>query len=99
MTLNETTDDYEIREDSDLTPGEKETMIRFSKTDGMATVYSESGGIMRRLMNHPEADVHPDRVMDGTVVAVRGEVPIGCLKIMANERKNGGHSTVVSYPQ
>ena len=97
MTESKTTDD--IREDPELTPTEKETMIRFSKTDGMATVYSESGGIMRRLMNHPEADVHPDRTIDGTVVAVRGEVPIGCLKVMANERKNGGQSEVVSYPQ
>jgi hypothetical protein len=93
----------------DLAPEEKETIIRFSKRDDRAHIFSEQRGVVGRLLRHPEADVgrvtladgsrveNPD-VLDGTdtVVGIEATVPVGTLKVQETPRKAGGLAAVVS---
>lgn len=100
-----------VREDPDLQPLEKETIIRFAKPDGEAHVYTESGGITRRLLKHPEFRavelrvntngawghrVAPADYSGGDVTGVKGFIPVGTLKILARSRSTSGHASVVS---
>lgn len=98
MTDTDTADtDFDVAEDSGLTAGEKETIIRFANDEDDASVFSEEHGIMKRLLDHPEADVEPDRRSDdGTVCAVRGAVPVDILKIGSTPRTTGSKSDVVA---
>lgn len=100
-----------VREDPDLQPIEKETIISFAKIDGEAHVYTESGGIIRRLLKHPEfravelrvnvdgawgRRVAPADYSGGEVTGVKGYIPVGTLKIQARSRSNSTHASVVS---
>ena len=86
----------DIREDPALAPEEKQTMYTRTKVDDGFHVYSEEGGVMRRLLSHPEADVEPDRVADGNIVAVRGTIPNSLQKILKNSRKDNSAAETVT---
>lgn len=105
-----TTVDDLVREDPALLPEEKETTIRFGKDEDRATVFTPEAGLMRRLLNHPEFEVHGILLEAGgevesveqlhadedAVVGVRGSVPVGALKVSARSRSTSGHASVVS---
>jgi hypothetical protein len=46
-----------VREDRELTPGEKEVSITFSKEDDTARVFSAIEGVSRRLLAHDLVEV------------------------------------------
>lgn len=100
-----------VREDTDLTPGEKETSLGFTKRDDHARVYTAEAGLARRLLAHPEVrvvgvtvddegdrrrEVDIEAVDDETIVGVRCDVPIGAVKIGLSVRASGGHADVVT---
>lgn len=87
----------------------KETIIRFDKVGERATVYSEHRGVVSRLLRHVEAEaeaitlqngavVEDDTLLseDDTVIAYRGTVPIGALKILKTPRDSSRPSGVVT---
>ena len=98
MSNNNSPEDsgIDVKEDPDLSSMEKETVIRFANDEDKATVFSESNGIMRRLLQHPHADVTTERTVEGKTVAVRGEIPIDMLKITSTPRSSGSRSDIVS---
>lgn len=85
-----------VREDPALSPEEKQTMYTRTKVDNGFNVYSEEGAIMRRLLSHPEANVEPDRVVDGNIVAIRGTIPNSLQKILGNSRKDNSPAETVT---
>ena len=99
-----------VREDPELTPQEKETTLRFTKDEDTVHVYTEEAGIGRRLLAHPSAriegvtvvdnDVRPtvsvDEVNGRDIVAVRGSLPVGGLKVRRTSRETDEHAPVVS---
>jgi hypothetical protein len=101
-----------VREDAALGPMEKETTFRFAKDEGRATVFTYEAGLTRRLLAHPEfnvdhlvradgAPVESVEAFDATadeIVAVKGTIPIGCLKVRASSRSTPRHSMVVTHP-
>lgn len=102
MSNNEAPEDSDefdlsnVREDPDLAPEEKQTMYTRTKVDDGFNVYSEEGGVMRRLLPHPEADVEPDRVVDGNIVAVKGTIPNSLHKVLGNSRKDNSPAETVT---
>jgi hypothetical protein len=101
----------EVREDPDLAPAEKETTVRFAKDQDRASVYTAESGMTRRLLRHPEFEVEEVTTLSGerfdsvqqlhadeAVVAVRGYVPVGALKVSACTRSTSGHASVVARP-
>lgn len=100
-----------VKEDSDLTPAEKETSINFTKTEDRARVFTAEAGLMRRLLQHSEfqvghvvtesrARVESVAELDATntaIVGVKGTIPVGALKIQRTARASSGHASVISY--
>jgi hypothetical protein len=99
-----------VEEDKVLTPVEKETTIRFSKVDDHATVYTEEGGLIRRLLQHPHFEIDslrgttadawgkeiaPNDFEEGSITGVRGTIPIEALVFQTSLRKTSQHSAVV----
>jgi hypothetical protein len=100
-----------VAEDRKLTPQEKETILRFAKCDDRVFVYTEEGGIMRRLLQHPEfqlkslrvttedswgKQVVPDDFDEGSITGVDGWIPIGVLSLNTSSRTTSQHADVVS---
>lgn len=112
-----------VAEDPRLEPIEKETNIGFTK-DGFPTtaatqfdqdvarVFTEEGGISRRLLQHPHFTADCIRVNDslgdarsiepgnfdgGKITAVGGYIPVGTIKIKKRRRSAAGHSSMVAY--
>lgn len=99
-------------EDPELTPAERETLFRFSRAGDRVKFYTAERGIGRRLLAHPAATVDEvtlrrsdrhrpavplEEVEEGDeVVAVRGTLPIGVLKIRHKTRTGDGHAQVVT---
>lgn len=88
-----------VREDPELDRESKTTSINFYKDDDRAIVFSDEAGIIRRLLQHPEAEpniTHMNINEDTEIHSYYGTIPTSCLKIMATPRKNSGHASVVS---
>lgn len=51
-----------VRECSDLSPMEKETLFRFAKDEDIALVFTERNAMISRLLLHPEFEVLELRV-------------------------------------
>lgn len=96
MTEDPDFDLSNVREDPALAPEEKQTMYTRTKVDDGYNVYSEEGGVMRRLLPHPEADVEPDRVVDGNIVAVKGTIPNSLHKVMEKPRKDNSSAETIT---
>jgi hypothetical protein len=99
-----------VEEDTSLTSVEKETTIRFSKSDDCASVYTEEAGLMRRLLRHPhfETDtlrvntddavgkqVAPNDFEKGSITGVDGNIPIEALVLQTSLRETSQHSALV----
>jgi hypothetical protein len=99
-----------VREDPRLTPQEKETTFRFAKDEDRVAIYTDEAGIGRRLLAHPSARIEGVTVVDEDVrptvsvgevngrdiVAVRGRLPVGALKVGLTPRETSEHAPVVS---
>lgn len=99
------------RDDSQLTPAEKETTFRFARDQDRVEFYTAEAGLGRRLIAHPASVVdgavvedegaRPTRAPedvepDDQVVGVLGSLPIGALSIKTDTRENDQHAAVVS---
>jgi len=99
-----------VAEDRRLEPVEKETLFRFDKTEDRISVYTEEGGLMRRLLQHPEfrleslrvvteeswgEHVDPDDFDEGSITGVDGWVPIGVLSLKTSSRSISQHAAIV----
>lgn len=99
-----------VREDTDLSPAEKETLVRFDKTTDDAWVYTAEAGLARRLLAHPEAEilflvtvdggrrpnVRPEAYDGEEVVGVEARLPIACLLVKSRPRATDQHAQVIS---
>jgi len=99
-----------VGEDTDLSPAERETTLRFSRGDDSAVLFTAERGLGRRLLQHPEVetrgivvargDARPEiqpEAWDGErVVGVRCTLPLGCLLVRRDGREYGGHSDIVT---
>jgi len=94
MTVDLTPDN--VTEDNDLCQAEKETNIWFDKTTNDAEVFTREGGIMRRLLQHPEFVVTDYNEKDGEIVGLKGQIPIACLSFGSTPRKQTGHANIVT---
>jgi hypothetical protein len=99
-----------VEEDASLSSVEKETIIRFSKSDDRASVYTEEAGLMRRLLRHPHVEVDTVRVNTddavgrrvapndferGWITGVGGSIPIESLVLQTSLRETSQHSAIV----
>lgn len=84
----------DVAEDPELTPTEKETTIRFAKDEDRLTIHSEQTAVVRWLLDHPEFREQRRRVEGGTVHAVTGRLPVGCLKLSGSSRQANTPSSV-----
>jgi hypothetical protein len=99
-----------VEEDSTLSSVEKETTLRFSKADCQASVYTEEGGLMRRLIHHPHVEVDslrvntdnavgrrvaPNDFEEGSITGVDGSIPIEALVLQTSLRETSQHSALV----
>lgn len=100
------------REDPKLTPPEKETALRFARDEERVTIYTAERGIGRRVLAHPAAAIDEVTIAEGRrkrpavpleeleegdqVVAVRGTLPLGTVKVRERPRTSGGHADVVT---
>lgn len=112
MTLDERdAADLFVADDPELTPAEKETVVRFSRDEDRAAIYTAEAGLGRRLLKHPHADTEGVTVADGSsrrevpvedldgdeeVVGVRAAAPVGLLQIKGSPRRSGGHADIVT---
>jgi len=86
-----------VTEDNDLTPAEKEVMIRFDRDEQRLTVHSEIASVTKALRSRDDfEETHARRNEQDEIVAVTGKLPLGVLKIQQNEREYGSFSNVVS---
>lgn len=101
-----------VEEDSDLSPGEKETTFRFDKTGDRVTGYSAEAGITRRLLAHPHVVIEGVTVPDGdarrdvppgefshdaAIVGCRVNAPVGLFSIKSTPRASAGHADLVTH--
>ena len=78
----------------------------------LVKIHTEERGLMRRLLRLEHCQLTKFRVLDssgvvsyieplnfsgGTITAVEGYVPVGCVKVMTSRRSTSGHADVVSY--
>lgn len=100
-----------VAEDGNLMPVEKETSIGFNKPETRLRIYTEEGGLMRRLIQHPNFDceslritteyswgkrIDPDDFEGGVITGVDGYLPIGVLTIGTSTRSTASHAEIVS---
>lgn len=90
--------EYDYQESDELTPQEKETVIRFDKTMDTIIVCSREGSIMRALLNHDLAEVIVKDTEGSTLYGVTAKLPIGCLSIGSKGRSSTRHSRIVTVP-
>jgi len=86
----------DVTEDSALGPAEKEMNIRVNKAEDEVFVFSEIASVSRALLNRSDFEKQDVRKVDGEIVAVKGTLPMGVLKIQQNAREYGSFSTIVS---
>jgi hypothetical protein len=86
----------EVTEDPALASHEKELNIRVNKADGRITVFTEIASVARHLLTRDDFEVTDTRLVEGKVVAVKGTLPMGVLKIQQNAREYGSFSNIVA---
>jgi len=83
-----------ISEDPDLTPKEKETIIRFANDEDRLHIHSEQAAVIRWLLAHPEYREDRRRVTNGQQHATTGTLPVGALSLKGQSRKSSRPSDV-----
>jgi hypothetical protein len=86
----------EVTEDPDLGSNEKELNITVNKADDEFFVFTEIASVARHLLTRDDFNKQDERRVDGKIVAVKGTLPMGVLKIQQNERKYGSFSEIVA---
>lgn len=100
----------QVASSSPLKLFERETSILFSGDDDEARVESRQLSVTRRLLNYPHFDpdtlhilvdgniknIDPDEYDGEEIIGVRGNTPIGALKLGSDVRTSGGYADVVS---
>jgi hypothetical protein len=86
-----------VREDSSLTPQEKETTITLPTDLDEGTFSSEVATTIKWFLSVEETEITDYRVEDGYIVHVRGRVPKSVIKLQSNSRKSSRESQMVSY--
>ena len=99
-----------VAEDRRLGSEEKETLLRFVKTEDRVWVYTEEKGLMRRLLQHPEfrleslrvvtedswgEHIDPDDFDGSSITGVDGWLPIGVLSLKTASRTTSQHAAIV----
>lgn len=110
LGLEQKLTEAEVREDDSLTPAEKETTIRCARDETVATIHSEISSMVKGFISHPEFQIKEIRICDDdgwgkwispsdwdgdVIMGIKGNIPIGCLKIKSKSRKNNWHSSVI----
>lgn len=100
-----------VGEDPELTPLEKETIIKWSKGDREATIFTDTGSLTRRLLRHPLFETEWIRVntanawgrkmslteySQGRITAINGQFPIGAVKLQSASRSDSAICKVIS---
>lgn len=76
----------------------KQFVMSACKSDDHVIVFSEIGGLSRRIVQLDVSEVlEARRADDGDVTAIKARLPHGCLKIKGSERKNANWSDIISY--
>jgi hypothetical protein len=78
----------DVREDPKLTPAEKETTIRSANDQDRLYITSEQSSVVRWLRDHPQFTEEGRRVVEGSLVAIDGTLPVGCLLLKGRARKD-----------
>lgn len=86
-----------VREDSLLTPQEKETTLTLPTDLDEGTFSSEVGTTIKWFLSVKETEITDYRVEDGNIVYVRGKVPKSVIKLQSSARKSNNESQMVSY--
>lgn len=90
---------YEVNE-GPYQPDEKELVLGFTKAevkeDGNARIYTNIGSGMRNLLKNPRFKLADYKLRDEKIYAIRGLLPVGCLKISKFCRSNNLISKIFS---
>lgn len=86
-----------VREDSMLTPQEKETTLTLPTDLDEGTFSSEVGTTIKWFLSVEETEITDYRVEDDHIVYVRGKIPKSIIKLQSGARKSSNESQMVSY--
>ena len=87
-----------VTSDTTLTKKEKETSLTLPNDLGEGLFYSEVPTTIKWFLSVEETTVEDVRFNDdGEIVAVKGRIPKGIIKLQGNARKSNSHSQMVSY--
>ena len=86
-----------VKEASDLSPMEKETVLTMPTDMDMALFSSEVSTTIKWFLSVEETEITDYRVEDGHIVHVRGRIPKSIIKLQSNSRKSSRESQMVSY--
>jgi len=86
----------DISEDPQLSSEEKEFFVRVNKSEDKIDVFTEIASVARHLRTRDDFIETDVRTVEGNVVAIKGKLPLGVLKIQQNERKHGSFSNIVA---
>jgi hypothetical protein len=100
-----------IKSDPDLRPIERNVAFVTDADSDVFRVDVEVPSLIRRLLLHPEFDIEEIRVSDGDrfgarmpvseyregdITGVKGELPVGCMKVSESPRSRASWSTLVA---
>jgi len=86
-----------VKEASDLSPMEKETVLTMPTDLDMGTFSSEVSTTIKWFLSIEESVIEDYQIEDGHIVAVKGRVPKGIIKLQSGARKSNVESQMVSY--
>lgn len=74
-------DNLEICERPNLSPEDREMLIRAFPDGEVAYVFTQDENQIRRLLNHPEVEPNPRNmdIEDGVIMTFYGTIPLDCL--------------------
>lgn len=86
-----------VKEASDLSPMEKETVLTMPTDMDMALFSSEVSTTIKWFLSVEESIIEDYQTEDGSIVAVKGRVPKGNIKLQSSARKSNVESQMVAY--
>lgn len=86
----------DVRDAPDLGSVEKEVTLGITKDQTEFTVHSDVGTVSRWLLEHEHSTIIETREVDGEIASVKARIPIGCVKLQANERQSTNFSQLVA---
>jgi len=86
-----------VKESSALSPPEKETVLTMPTDLDVGIFASEVSTTIKWFLSIEESVIEDYKVEDGHIVAVKGRVPKGIIKLQSGARKSNVESQMVSY--